>query len=79
MTYFCFQTNLLASGGAESEIFIWDLNNHEKPMTPGAKSQVRTLNVILLFFVFIKTWVRPLQSYFDTTSLTYYTPCKTEF
>ena len=35
-----FQTNLLASGGAESEIFIWDLNNHEKPMTPGAKSQV---------------------------------------
>ncbi|KAL3876454.1 hypothetical protein ACJMK2_034299 [Sinanodonta woodiana] len=34
-----FQANLLASGGAESEIFIWDLSNPETPMTPGAKSQ----------------------------------------
>jgi len=34
-----FQSNLLASGGAESEIFIWDLNNCETPMTPGATSQ----------------------------------------
>lgn len=36
-----FQNNLLVSGGAESEIFIWDLNNPESPMTPGAKSQVK--------------------------------------
>lgn len=35
-----FQTNLLASGGAESEIFIWDLNKPDSPMTPGQKSQV---------------------------------------
>ncbi|XP_076368334.1 COPII coat complex component secretory 31 isoform X2 [Tachypleus tridentatus] len=34
-----FQPNLLASGAAESEIFIWDLNNPNTPMTPGAKSQ----------------------------------------
>ncbi|XP_025110625.1 LOW QUALITY PROTEIN: protein transport protein Sec31A-like [Pomacea canaliculata] len=34
-----FQTNLLASGGAESEIFIWDLNKPDSPMTPGQKSQ----------------------------------------
>jgi hypothetical protein len=34
------QTNLIASGASESEIFIWDLNNPDKPMTPGAKAQV---------------------------------------
>ncbi|XP_060599891.1 protein transport protein Sec31A-like [Ruditapes philippinarum] len=34
-----FQNNLLVSGGAESEIFIWDMNNPDSPMTPGAKSQ----------------------------------------
>lgn len=34
-----FQHNLLASGASESEIYVWDLNNPEKPMTPGAKSQ----------------------------------------
>ena len=34
-----FQTNLLASGAIESEIFIWDLNNFSKPMTPGTKCQ----------------------------------------
>ncbi|CAH1795497.1 unnamed protein product, partial [Owenia fusiformis] len=34
-----FQSNLLASGGSESEIFIWDLNNTANPMTPGATSQ----------------------------------------
>jgi len=30
----------VASGASESEIFIWDLNNPDKPMTPGAKAQV---------------------------------------
>uniref|UniRef100_A0A8C0G2H9 Protein transport protein Sec31A n=1 Tax=Bubo bubo TaxID=30461 RepID=A0A8C0G2H9_BUBBB len=35
-----FQSNLLASGANDSEIFIWDLNNFSVPMTPGAKSQV---------------------------------------
>lgn len=32
-----FQTNLLASGASESEIFIWDLFNMSSPMTPGSK------------------------------------------
>ncbi|XP_038598447.1 protein transport protein Sec31A isoform X10 [Tachyglossus aculeatus] len=34
-----FQTNLVASGANESEIYIWDLNNFGTPMTPGAKTQ----------------------------------------
>ncbi|XP_040180837.1 protein transport protein Sec31A isoform X9 [Rana temporaria] len=34
-----YQTNLVASGANESEIYIWDLNNFAVPMTPGAKSQ----------------------------------------
>lgn len=34
-----FQTNLLASGAAESEILIWDLNNTTTPMMPGTKTQ----------------------------------------
>ncbi|XP_064175110.1 protein transport protein Sec31A isoform X1 [Anguilla rostrata] len=34
-----FQSNLLASGANDSEIYIWDLNNFSNPMTPGAKSQ----------------------------------------
>nr|XP_020504336.1 protein transport protein Sec31A isoform X3 [Labrus bergylta] len=34
-----FQTNLVASGGNDSEIYIWDMNNFGSPMTPGPKSQ----------------------------------------
>ncbi|XP_043916319.1 protein transport protein Sec31A [Protopterus annectens] len=34
-----FQSNLVASGANESEIYIWDLNNFNTPMTPGAKCQ----------------------------------------
>ncbi|XP_034939412.1 protein transport protein Sec31A [Chelonus insularis] len=34
-----FQSNLLASGSTESEIFIWDIVNTGTPMTPGSKSQ----------------------------------------
>lgn len=34
-----FQQNLLASGASASEILIWDLNNSNEPMTPGAKIQ----------------------------------------
>lgn len=34
-----FQTNLLATGATQSEIYIWDLNNTGTPMTPGTKSQ----------------------------------------
>ncbi|CAL1529193.1 unnamed protein product [Lymnaea stagnalis] len=34
-----FQSNLLASGGGDSEIYIWDLLRTESPMTPGQKSQ----------------------------------------
>jgi protein transport protein SEC31 len=32
-----FQTNLLASGGSNNDIFIWDINALDKPMAPGAK------------------------------------------
>ena len=32
-----FQSNLLASGASESEIYIWDLNNPTSPMSPGNK------------------------------------------
>uniref|UniRef100_A0A8B9NMP2 Protein transport protein Sec31A n=1 Tax=Accipiter nisus TaxID=211598 RepID=A0A8B9NMP2_9AVES len=35
-----FQTNLVASGANESEIYIWDLNNFATPMTPGVKTQM---------------------------------------
>ncbi|XP_013862446.1 protein transport protein Sec31A isoform X2 [Austrofundulus limnaeus] len=34
-----FQSNLLASGANDSEIYIWDLNNFSSPMTPGTKTQ----------------------------------------
>ncbi|XP_008547029.1 protein transport protein Sec31A [Microplitis demolitor] len=34
-----FQTNLLASGASESEIYIWDIVNTQTPMTPGTRSQ----------------------------------------
>ncbi|XP_070401780.1 protein transport protein Sec31A isoform X3 [Nothobranchius furzeri] len=34
-----FQSNLLASGAIDSEIYIWDLNNLSSPMTPGTKTQ----------------------------------------
>ncbi|KAJ3605859.1 hypothetical protein NHX12_027902 [Muraenolepis orangiensis] len=34
-----FQANLVASGGNDSEIYIWDLNNFGSPMTPGPKTQ----------------------------------------
>ncbi|KAM4635193.1 protein transport protein Sec31A isoform 2-T2 [Polymixia lowei] len=34
-----FQANLVASGGNESEIYIWDMNNFGSPMTPGPKTQ----------------------------------------
>uniref|UniRef100_A0A3Q2P128 Protein transport protein Sec31A n=1 Tax=Fundulus heteroclitus TaxID=8078 RepID=A0A3Q2P128_FUNHE len=34
-----FQANLVASGGNESEIYIWDMNNFDAPMTPGPKAQ----------------------------------------
>ncbi|XP_043275091.1 protein transport protein Sec31A isoform X2 [Venturia canescens] len=34
-----FQSNLLASGASESEIYIWDIVNTNTPMTPGTRSQ----------------------------------------
>ncbi|XP_026131940.1 protein transport protein Sec31A isoform X2 [Carassius auratus] len=39
LDYNRFQSNLIASGASDSEIYIWDLNNFSNPMTPGAKSQ----------------------------------------
>ncbi|CAG9129434.1 unnamed protein product [Plutella xylostella] len=38
-----YQNNLLASGAADSEIFIWDLNNTSQPMAPGSRSQPHDL------------------------------------
>lgn len=38
--FFLSQSNLLASGANDSEIYIWDLNNFSSPMTPGTKTQV---------------------------------------
>jgi len=32
------QPNLLASGGPNGEVFIWDLTNPTKPYSPGARS-----------------------------------------
>lgn len=32
-----FQSNLIASGAGESEVFIWDLSNPSNPMSPGNK------------------------------------------
>lgn len=34
-----FKKNLIASGSSESEIFIWDANNLNAPMTPGKKTE----------------------------------------
>uniref|UniRef100_A0AAY3ZXG0 Protein transport protein Sec31A n=1 Tax=Denticeps clupeoides TaxID=299321 RepID=A0AAY3ZXG0_9TELE len=39
LDYNPFQSNLLASGANDSEIYIWDLNNFSNPMTPGTKAQ----------------------------------------
>ncbi|XP_039506920.1 protein transport protein Sec31A isoform X1 [Pimephales promelas] len=40
LDYNRFQSNLIASGANDSEIYIWDLNNFSNPMTPGTKSQL---------------------------------------
>ncbi|XP_041938233.1 protein transport protein Sec31A isoform X2 [Alosa sapidissima] len=39
LDYNPYQSNLLASGANDSEIYIWDLNNFSNPMTPGTKAQ----------------------------------------
>jgi protein transport protein SEC31 len=39
LDYNPFKTNLIASGTSESEIYIWDVNNINMPMTPGQKNQ----------------------------------------
>lgn len=55
-----FQSNLLASGAADSEIYIWDLNNTSTPMTPGAKSQpFETVQCV--------SWNRQVQHILATT------------
>lgn len=33
------QSNLLATGASDGEIFVWDLNNPSKPYSPGTRSQ----------------------------------------
>lgn len=39
LDYNRFQSNLIASGANDSEIYIWDLNSFSNPMTPGSKAQ----------------------------------------
>ena len=56
-----FQTNLLVSGASDSEIFIWDLNKLQTPMTPGAKAQP-------LEDVKSVAWNRQVQHILSTTS-----------
>ena len=34
-----FQSDLLASGGSEYELYTWNMNKLDTPMTPGVKSQ----------------------------------------
>uniref|UniRef100_A0A8C3UUH5 Protein transport protein Sec31A n=1 Tax=Catharus ustulatus TaxID=91951 RepID=A0A8C3UUH5_CATUS len=51
-----FQSNLLASGANDSEIFIWDLNNFSVPMTPGTKSQVNEFS-----YISVVSWNRQVQ------------------
>ena len=34
-----FTRNVVSVGGSESEIYIWDVNKSQAPMTPGPKSQ----------------------------------------
>lgn len=41
----------MASGGNESEIFIWDMNNFGSPMTPGPKTQVRAFPSVNLYHI----------------------------
>ncbi|KTF87292.1 hypothetical protein cypCar_00050232, partial [Cyprinus carpio] len=51
LDYNRFQSNLVASGASDSEIYIWDLNSFSNPMTPGTKSQlceVRGTSLVLL-------------------------------
>ncbi|KAK7872942.1 hypothetical protein R5R35_004256 [Gryllus longicercus] len=55
-----FQSNLLATGASESEIFIWDLNNVSTPMTPGAKAQPPE-NVVCM------SWNRQVQHILAST------------
>lgn len=45
------QTNLVASGGNESEIYIWDMNNFGSPMAPGPKTQVYLFYSTLYYIV----------------------------
>uniref|UniRef100_A0A673CFM8 Protein transport protein Sec31A n=1 Tax=Sphaeramia orbicularis TaxID=375764 RepID=A0A673CFM8_9TELE len=51
-----FQTNLVASGGNESEIYIWDMNNFGSPMTPGPKTQVHRV-----LYISCVAWNRQVQ------------------
>ena len=39
LIYSLFKPGLLASGGSESDIWIWDLNKASEPLTPGSKSK----------------------------------------
>lgn len=48
-----FQTNLLASGAAESEIFIWDMNNTSNPMTPGIFNVILRFKMVSNYLFFI--------------------------
>eukprot|EP01137_Pigoraptor_chileana_P000401 Opistho-2@36513 len=57
-----YQGNLLASGASDSEIYIWDLNNPQKPMTPGSRPQ-QTADVACI------QWNRQVQHILASTSM----------
>ncbi len=40
------QSKLLCSGGANSELFVWDLQQPNQPMSPGPIQQVYMLSLI---------------------------------
>jgi protein transport protein SEC31 len=63
-----FQSNLLASGAGSSEIFIWDLNNPTTPMTPGAKTPVKSRPKPSLLFGLIDG--SPSETMLHSTALT---------
>ncbi|ORX90873.1 WD40 repeat-like protein [Basidiobolus meristosporus CBS 931.73] len=61
-----FQSNLLASGAGNGEIFIWDLSNPTKPYSPGPRSQ-RLDDITSL------SWNNQVQHILATSSTTGYT------
>lgn len=70
-----FQQNLFATGAGDSEIFIWDLNNTNTPMSPGTFSLINVVVCYIYFFIFrskIPTARRCIICSVEQTSATYF-------